>query len=164
MTLTHIIGRKNKELYWREAESVIDAKAQEVRGRFLSPGMDGVYVEKRDEAKAYLKAYTQSNLPSLAEYPYLAAETGLTAPTPKALAELWISRHNQSKVAGPFIEALRTAAKAQVRAARSQAAINEIVTQAVAQLDELGDRPPDRPRKLNRTPPTRPLRRDFLLE
>lgn len=150
MSVTHITGSKNKPLMWREAEAAIDAKARDVRARFATEGMDGVYLTKRDEATAYLAelaALPVGETPALAGYPYLAMEAGATAPDAAALAELWLTMNQQWRTAGASIEAIRTAAKAEARAAKSQATINQIIAQAIEQLDEIGPKPPSKPVK-----------------
>jgi hypothetical protein len=152
MTLTRITGTKNLPLLWRDGENRIDAKAREVRSRFATEGMDGVYLQKRDEAARYLNALSQGGAPDLTQYPYLSVEAGSTAPDAPALAELWLEMNQRWLVAGPFIEGIRTAAKIQVRAARSSAAIDSVVLDAVAQLDEIGPKPPPRPNKSPRIP------------
>jgi hypothetical protein len=149
MSLTHITGTKNKPRMWLEGELAIDAKAAEVRARFATPGLDGVYLQKREEAQRYLEAISLGVEPDLALYPYLTMEIGSTAPTAQALAELWLYMNQQFQIAGSFIEAIRTGAKSQVRAAKSNADITAIVAAAVAQLDEIGPKPPPRPNKPN---------------
>lgn len=149
MSLTHITGTKNKPRMWLEGELAIDAKAAEVRARFATPGLDGVYIQKREEANRYLEAMALGVEPDLSLFPYLMGEVGSTAPTAQALAELWVFMNEQFKIAGAFIEGVRTDAKAAVRAAKSNAAITAIVAAAVAQLDEIGPKPPAKPNKPN---------------
>jgi hypothetical protein len=76
----------------------------------------------------------------------LAAETGVTAATLIDLANLWIALDRSWKQVAATIESLTVGAKAAIRSARGPGAIDAIVTDTIAALDAIGDKPPDRPK------------------
>lgn len=143
--LTRVRSSKNMPLRRHEAENAIDREADIVRTRFATPGKHQIYADKRNEAERYLYDAQQGTPPDLASYPYLSAETGISAETPVDLAELWIFMDSQWKHVAALIEQITITAKAQVRAAASQAEIDAIVAAAAAYLDQIGERPPERP-------------------
>lgn len=145
MTLTRITAVKNVALDRREAEDAIDALAARVRARFAAPEKHQIYSDKRAEAVRYLDQ-VQGGPVDLSSYPYLAAETGLTAETPLDLAELWLWMDGVWKGAAAAIEQIALSAKAEVRATRDRAAIQAIVTQTAETLDAIGEKPPERPK------------------
>lgn len=143
--LTRLTGVKNKAGMWADAEARIDDKAREVRTRFATPGMDGVYVMKRDEAVRFLDdtaALPEGESLDMTAYPYLSLEGAATGQDFATLAQTWVIRNAQYAQAGSFIEAIRIAAKAEARSVKSQADINAVVATALAQLDEIGPKPP----------------------
>lgn len=155
--LARVTAAKNMALLRHEAATAIDAKADEVRARFATPGKHTIYDRKLREAERYLDALSHgNNLPSLNGYPYLRAETGLTAPGAEALARLWVAMSVQWETVSPAIEALALGAKAAVRAAGSKAAVDAAAAQATAALDAIGEKPPQRPDK-----PRAPFRPPF---
>lgn len=64
-----------------------------VRARHITdqPGQEMIYLSKQVEAKAYL-ALPASPAPNLVDFPLIAAEVGITAPTPAAVAQTWLTR------------------------------------------------------------------------
>lgn len=133
---------KNMALRRYEGEMAIDAIADRVRSRFATPNMHQIYSDKRNEAERYLSADPP---PDLSDFPYLAAEVGITSETPQALAGLWLYMDAQWKQVAAFIEQIRIAAKAQVRAAGSGPDVDQIVATTAAVMDGIGDKPPQRP-------------------
>lgn len=146
MTLTRIVASKNLDLLRYRGEQAIDAAADRTRARFATPGKHAIYADKRNEAIAYLVAAAAGDPIDMAQYPYLAAETGVTAPTTEALADLWIAMNAQWQMVAAALEQITIAAKAQVRAAASGAAIDAIVSATVAALDGIGTKPPEPPK------------------
>lgn len=144
MTLTMIRVSKNLRLIRYEGENAIDAAADQVRARFATPNMHQIYSDKRDEAERYLAA-AANEPPDLAGFPYLSAEVGITSEKPQDLAALWLYMDAQWKMVASTIEQIRIASKAQVRAANSAEDIDKIVAAATATLDQIGDKPPQRP-------------------
>lgn len=143
--LKRVRASKNLSLNRFEAESSIDRAADTVRTRFATPGKHQIYADKRNEAERYLTEAQSGELPNLAGFPYLSAETGITAETAADLAELWIFMDSQWKQVAALIEQITIGAKAQVRTAASQAEIDTIIATAAAYLDQIGERPPERP-------------------
>jgi hypothetical protein len=80
------------------------------------PGQTAIYAAKEAEARAWLAA--QPN--SLADYPFLAAEVGITAQTPQQLAQLWLNLAGLFRQAGAQSEQARLAAIAAITAATSR--------------------------------------------
>lgn len=142
--LTVVRRGKNMALRRYEGEGAIDAAADSVRSRFATPNMHQIYSDKRNEAERYLTAAADEP-PDLSDYPYLSAEVGITSETPQALAALWLYMDAQWKQVAAFIEQIRIASKAQVRAANSAAEIDQIVSSTRTLLDGIGDKPPQRP-------------------
>ena len=97
------------------AVAEIDAQAEQQRQRYLTPGAGQALVYERKRAEAERMA-TDAD-PQPADYPLLAAEVGITAPTlaevgaaVRALADQWTA-------AAAAIEATRLSAKAAIAAA-----------------------------------------------
>lgn len=147
MTLTRIVGRKNLDLLRFQAEQAVDRFADRVRARFATPGKHTIYDRKLREAERYLEALAANKPPAnLSKFPYLASETGLSAPTTEALAQLWIAMNEQWETVSPAIEQITVGAKAQVRNARDKSTIDAIVAQTTAALDGIGNKPPAPPK------------------
>lgn len=106
----------------REAE--IARAAAAARALFATPGKDGIYLSKREEAEAWIAAGEPEDL---AEYPYLSQETGVTAPTTSQLALLWINLNILwVKVYGPQIEGREQRAKQAIALAATPAEIEAV--------------------------------------
>ena len=125
---------KTAELERRRAETMetIKAAVSDLRMKFITPlpGQDAIYLSKEAEAKAYLAADPEPA--RLAEYPFLAAEAGITAPDPRALAETWVTNAVAWRAVATQIEAIRMAATKAVAAAQSEADL----AAAVSALDQ----------------------------
>lgn len=145
MTLTRVRSAKNMPLRRYEAENAIDRAAETVRMRFATPGKHQIYADKRNEAERFLTETMNGQQVDLADFPYISAETGMTATTPSELAQLWIYMDSQWKQVAALIEQITIGAKAQVRLASSQAEIDAITAASAAALDQIGERPPERP-------------------
>lgn len=145
-TMIRITGTKNLDVIRYEAEQAIDDGANLVRTRFATVGKHQIYADKRAEADRFLASpQAKSNNPTLTDFPYLAAEVGITAPTAKALAELWIAMDRQWKLVAAAIENATFVAKAQIKTSRNPAQIKTVIDQAWAVLDTYGEKPPTRP-------------------
>lgn len=145
MTLTRIKATKNKDVWRYEGETKVDNKAASVRARFATPGKHQLYADKRDEAVRYLAAAKGQNVPNLADYPFLEAEVGVSAASPRDLAELWIAMDRTWKKVAAGIEKLTISAKIRIRSARSQAEIDSVISETSKALDAIGEKPPERP-------------------
>ncbi len=107
----------------REAKAYIDAQAEEVRLRVVTPGavQQIVYTQKAAEARDVLTNHTPQNPPPQGKYPMLEAEIGITgadifevATVVKGMADAWTYLAAQ-------VEQARLAAKAAVDAATTPA-------------------------------------------
>lgn len=128
----------NESAVWREAmldraraEAVarVNAAIGEIRKRIYTdiPGQDAMYLEKRAEAVAYVaEARGRGEPATLADYPLLANEVGVTAPTPWTLAQLWLNRSDQFKRVGAATESLRMQAQINISAAQNTEALEAI--------------------------------------
>lgn len=68
----------------------------------------GIYMDKRAEAVAYVAAVEHGSEPeTLADYPYLEGEVGVTAPTAWQLAQIWLHRNDTFSVLGSATESVR---------------------------------------------------------
>jgi hypothetical protein len=103
----------------------INEAAELCRGKYITPG-DGqtmTYLEKISQARACLA--TQS--PQATDYPMLAAEIDITAPTLVGVAEVVVAAYNQWLVIGSAIEATRRAANVAAEAATTRAAVKAVL-------------------------------------
>jgi hypothetical protein len=85
----------------------INARTDATRRRFYTAiaGQDALYLEKRAEALAYIREAEQSGEPAtLEDYPLLANEVGVTAPTPWQLAQIWLHLSEAFKAIGGATE------------------------------------------------------------
>lgn len=103
-----------------EATRMINDAAGTLRERYITaiPGQDMIYLAKKDEAISYVALAPAT----LADYPLLAAEVGITAPTAYELSQLWLNMGAAWLAAAADIEAARLGAIAQVQIATSVAA------------------------------------------
>ncbi len=107
----------------------INARVGEVRRRIYTdiPGQDALYLEKRSEAVAYVAATVRGAEPrTLAEFPLLENEVGITAPDPWQLAQLWLNRNDQFKRVGAATERLRMRALIAIATAPDEATTETI--------------------------------------
>lgn len=109
----------------RTAIARVNARAGEVRGHFITiaAGQEMIYLGKEAEALRWLADPS----PEPENYPFIAAEVGITAATPQALAELWRTMAVQWRVIGSQIEQARLGAVAAIETAISAAAIEAAV-------------------------------------
>lgn len=93
-----------------EAVDRINARVGAIRKRIYTdiPGQDALYLEKRAEAIAYVaEARGRGEPATLADYPLIANEVGVTAASAWMLAQLWLNRSDQFKRVGAATERLR---------------------------------------------------------
>lgn len=112
------------------AVETVDRRAGELRRRIYTdiPGQDALYLEKRAEAVAYVAGARQGGEPAtLADFPLLENETGITAPTPWQLAQIWLHVSDQFKRLGAATERLRMQAHIALATAPDEASIDSIL-------------------------------------
>lgn len=141
--MTRIHGAKKLHLRREVGAVSVEEKANEVRARFATPGKHVIYDKKLQEAQRYLEAIASNKPPAdLKKFPYLRREVGLTAPTPIELAQLWVGMNMAWDEVSPLIEEISLRGKYQVKAARSQDEIDDIVTATLKELDSIGEPSP----------------------
>lgn len=107
------------------------------RRRFITsiPGQEMIYLAKQEEARRYL---AESPAPvSLAAYPLIAAEVGITAPTAYQLAVIWLFMADAWTAAAAQIEGIRLNAASSIQAATTVSAALAALDQAKAALDQI---------------------------
>lgn len=114
----------------RRAIRQVNETCGALRKRFLTdlPMQDMIYLEKRQEARAWLSATD----PDPADYVYLSAEEGLTAPTITGVAQTIIGMSVQAHALGAEIEKLRIGSIIQMEQATTQAELEA----AIASFEE----------------------------
>lgn len=97
----------------------IDIEAGEVRCQYITdvPGQQLTYQHKEREAREWVAA----TAPSIADYPFLAAEAEATATTPDEAAAAIIAAADEWTAIGAAIEGARIGAKRAVSAAATAA-------------------------------------------
>ncbi|MBJ2150597.1 hypothetical protein [Paracoccus sp. IB05] len=112
----------------QEARVALTAAITRARAGLITalPGQDMIYLAKEAEARAWVAATD----PDLATFPLLSAETGITAPDPDQLAQLWLNMADLWRSAAAGLEALRLSTQAAIAAAGSP----EDITAALAAL------------------------------
>lgn len=110
----------------------INGMADHVRRRFVTAiiGQEMIYIEKEAEARRYLALDPEPV--DLSEFPFIAAEVGVTAATAQQVAQLYLNLGAQWRIVGSQLENVRLSGVTAVEAATSIAAIDAAVD-AVAQ-------------------------------
>lgn len=131
-----------------EASADINIRVGDLRRRIYTdiPGQDAMYLEKRAEAVAYVaEARGRGEPATLADYPLLANEVGLTAPTAWTLAQLWLNLSDQFKRVGAATERLRMQAQIDISTAGDIAALEAIERDFIVALNALLSQPEGSP-------------------
>lgn len=103
----------------------VDKAAEAERLKYITPGTGQAmtYQQKVAEAQGY-KAATN---PNPADYPILASEVGITAPTLSEVADTVLAAYRQWQQIGAGIEAVRLGAKRDIDAAGNEATARAVV-------------------------------------
>ena len=98
-----------------EAVAAINAASGLTRQKFITtaPGQEMIYLAKEREAIAYLA----DPVPLPIDYPLIAAEVGVTAPTAWELAQVWVNVSVYWRSIAARIEGARMRAIARIEAA-----------------------------------------------
>lgn len=106
------------------AHAALAARIAAARSALITdlPGQQMIYLAKEAEARAFLA----DPAPDLAAYPLLAAEVGLTAPDPAALAQIWLNMALLWRNAAAALEATRLAQGAAIDAATTVAEVRAV--------------------------------------
>lgn len=89
------------------------------------PGQDMIYLRKEEEGKEYLSLPTEPK--TLAGFPLIAAEVGITAPTAYQVATIWVMLGSMWVNIAAQLEHLRLSLGAQIESASTFAEIEAIV-------------------------------------
>lgn len=100
----------------------IEVIAECARNRWITPSVaaSGIYLAKESEARDWLAAGEPEDL---RDYPLIAGEVGLTAPTAWHIVQLWLGMAAAWRGIAATIEAARLGAKTAIQAASSAAEI-----------------------------------------
>lgn len=123
-----------------EARDRINDRVGQLRKQIYTdiPGQDALYLEKRAEAVAYVREERVRGEPAtLTDYPLLANEIGVTAPSAWTLAQLWLNRSDQFKRVGAATEGLRMQALIDASTAKDIETLEAIETQFNEALNRL---------------------------
>jgi hypothetical protein len=110
----------------RAARARVNERAGQARLALVTDisGQTAIYQAKEAEARAYLAAGAPDDLH---DYPAIAAEIGITAPTAYQLAQIWLFMAAQFRMAAAASEHARLSALAAVDAAPSIEALEAIL-------------------------------------
>lgn len=94
-----------------------------VRRQFITdlPGQENIYRRKEEMAREYLALDPEPA--TLDGFGLIAREVGLTAPTAKALAELWVQMAQDWEYAAELLEEVRLTAYSRIEAAQDRQAV-----------------------------------------
>lgn len=109
------------------ARARIDESITAARRLYITtlPGQEMIYQAKENEAKAYLVLDPEPA--DLDEFPMLAAEVGVTAPTAYELAQIWLNMAAQWRAVAADLENLRLTAREEIDNATTVAELDQIV-------------------------------------
>lgn len=109
----------------QEAIQKVNELVDQVRRVFITPiiGQEMIYMEKEAEARLYLA----DPAPNLAQYPFIASEAGITAPTAYEVAQMYINLGAQWRVVGSMLEQVRLGSIGAIEGATTLSQINAAV-------------------------------------
>lgn len=107
----------------------VDAQAEAERLKYITPGTGQAMTYQQKVAEA--QAYKSATNPKPADYPILASEVGITAPTLSEVADTVLDAYRQWQQIGVMIEAVRLGAKRDIDAAENEAAAHTVVDSVV---------------------------------
>lgn len=115
----------------------VNAAAAQVRARYMTqlPGQEMIYLEKEAEAQRFLAADPTPT--DLTDFPFLAAETGFTAPTAAEVAQVYIARAGTYRQVGAQLEGTRMEAIATIEAATLRAEIQAAAAIAITLIEAM---------------------------
>jgi hypothetical protein len=112
--LDGVLSRAGGSAYKARFRDLINEAVGKVRTRYITdiPGQEMIYLEKRNEAFRFLSQDPEPE--SLADFPLLAAEAGITAPTARDLAELWMAQAATMVSVAASLETVRLGAISEI--------------------------------------------------
>ena len=128
-----------------DAVARVNAAVDAARRRVYTDiaGQDALYLEKRAEAVRFVAFWTEPEMledagpDALEDFPLLANEVGITAPTAWQLAQIWLHRSDQFKQVGAATERLRMRAIHGIETAGSEAEIDTLSIEFTEALSRL---------------------------
>lgn len=101
------------------AVAQVNEASGRIRRRYVTdiPGQEMLYLEKRSEALRYAALPEEPD--SLEDYPLIAAEVGITAPTAWQVAQIWLHQSAYLVSVAAALESARLGAVAAIEAART---------------------------------------------
>ncbi|MGR3749599.1 hypothetical protein [Paracoccus sp. (in: a-proteobacteria)] len=107
----------------------------QIRSQFVTviPAQDMIYQNKEDEAKAYLADAD----PVLADYPFIAAEVGVTAPTVFEVAQVYVNMAFMLRAQAAQLENVRLSTIAAIEQATDASQVATAVSGFEAALSSL---------------------------
>ena len=124
MTFDHAIEewqdtRTGADLEKRRGDvmSALNRSIQQQRTAFVTdlPGQDMIYLRKEDEGRQYIALATEPE--TLDDFPMIAAEVGITAPTAYQVAVIWVQLASMWVAAAAQLEHYRLSTGAEIAAA-----------------------------------------------
>jgi hypothetical protein len=105
----------------------------EVRKAYVTdiPGQDMIYMRKEEETRRWLSATN----PDIADYPFIAAEIGVTADTPDQLAQIWLNMAYQWATVAASLERFRLTTLASVAVSQTPSEAEALVQAMTIALD-----------------------------
>lgn len=115
------------------AISAVNSAVGAIRASIVTtiPAQDMVYLKKEAEARAYIADAD----PALEQYPFIAAEIGITAPDAYAVAQVYVNLAFILEQQAAALEQFRLGFVAQLEAATVDAEIDAILAAFNAQLE-----------------------------
>lgn len=120
-----------------DGRNQINQTIDRARRMFITPiiGQEMIYLEKESEARRYIAANPEPI--TLTEYPFIAAETGVTADTPYEVAQLYLNLGSQWRAVGAALENIRQTQITAVDAATTISQVTTAVSTAQTSVDVL---------------------------
>lgn len=117
----------------RKAIEAANVAIGQVRRAYITaiPGQEMIYAAKEAEAQAYISQEPEN----LADFPMLAAEVGITAPTAYHLAMVWLHMGAYWRHMAATLEKIRLGAIAKIEAASSADEISAVLNVMRDEID-----------------------------
>ncbi|MDM7852679.1 hypothetical protein [Pseudochrobactrum kiredjianiae] len=103
----------------------IDQSAETERLKYITPGTGQAMTYQQKVAEA--QAYKSATNPNPEDYPILASEVGITAPTLAEVADTVLAAYHQWQQIGAAIEAIRLGAKRDIDESTTEAAARAVL-------------------------------------
>ncbi|MFN3575361.1 MAG: hypothetical protein ACK4TJ_00015 [Tabrizicola sp.] len=124
----------------REAATRVNDRIEALRRRLYTAiaGQDALYLEKRAEALAYVRESEMSGEPKdLTDYPLIAGEVGITAPTAWQLSQIWLHLSDRCKAVGAATETARMRAMVAIETAPDLTTLERIEIEFAQSLADI---------------------------